>query len=176
MVATELQMEDPYNFIASPVSSRGIENKKKKGKTSDPGGRDKKCKNCKLRVSANTFKKHIVTHLYDKWPEIGPDSTYCSLCDKTLQGQKYLINHLATVHHQLEEKLALEGETVESYEMEIEDETGADTSVDTVSNNLAQEMELESSVLFTGEENGPDDNDSDATVPCSPRNCDDLDE
>ena len=176
-VTNKLQIvdEDPYQFIASPVVSRGIENKKRRGKTSEPGGRDKKCKNCKLRVSAITFKKHIVTHMYDKWPEIGPDSTHCSLCDKTLQGQKYLINHLATVHHQLEEKLALEGETVESYEMEIEEETGADRSVDTVSNNLVQEMELESSVLFTREEDGPDDNDSDATVPCSPRNCDEVD-
>ena len=179
------EIEDPYQFIASPVS-RGIGNKKKRG-TSDPTqssgpGRDKKCKNCKLRVSAITFKKHIVTHMYDKWPEIGIDSTYCSLCGKTLQGQKYLINHLATVHHQLEEKLAEEGETVESYEMEIEEETGAE-SVDTVSNNIVREMELESSVLFTEEENGPNDtesrgdvdNDSDATVPCSPRNCDDAD-
>ena len=144
--------------------------------------RDKKCKNCKLRVSAITFKKHIVTHMYDKWPEVGIDSKYCSVCHKTLQGQKYLINHLATVHHQLEEKLAEEGETVESYEMEIEEEAGVE-SVDTVSNNLVQEMELEPSVLFTAEENdndpvdpesrGDDDNDSDATVPCSPRDCDD---
>ena len=177
----ELELEDPYQFIASPVS------KKKKSKTSDTtqpsgSGRDKKCKNCKLRVSAITFKKHIVTHMYDKWPEVGIDSKYCSVCHKTLQGQKYLINHLATVHHQLEEKLAEEGETVESYEMEIEEEAGVE-SVDTVSNNLVQEMELEPSVLFTAEENdndpvdpesrGDDDNDSDATVPCSPRDCDD---
>ena len=178
-----LEIEDPYLFIASPVVSRGIENKRKekrKVKSSEPSqqsgsARDKKCKNCKVRVSALTFKKHIVTHLYDKWPEVGPDTTHCNLCDKTLQGQKYLINHLATVHHQLEEKLAEDGETVESYEMEIVEETGAD-SVDTVSNNLVQAMELEPSVLFTGEENREspgDDNDSDATVPCSPRNCDD---
>ena len=182
-------IEDPYQFVASPIS-RGVGNKKKKGRSSEPNqpagsGRDKKCKNCKLRVSAVTFKKHIVTHMYDKWPEVGPDDTFCNLCDKTLQGQKYLINHLATVHNQLEKKLAQDGETVESYEMEIEKESEAD-SVDTVTNNLVQEMELESTVLFPGEENDSDinkeleresrdddDNDSVSTVPCSPRDCDD---
>ena len=182
-----LQSDDPYRFIASPVSTE-IGNKNKKRKTSDTtqpsgSGRDKKCKNCKLKVSAINFKKHIVTHLYDKWPEVGTDSKHCSVCSKTYLHQKYLINHLATVHHQLEEKLAEEGETVESYEMEIEDETEADRSVDTVSNNLLQQMELEPSVLFTQEENDDlnrerhedDDNDSDSTVPCSPRNCDDSD-
>ena len=182
-----LQSDDPYRFIASPVSTE-FGNRNKKRKTSDTtqpsgSGRDKKCKNCKLKVSAINFKKHIVTHLYDKWPEVGTDSKHCSVCSKTYLHSKYLINHLATVHHQLEEKLAEEGETVESYEMEIEDETEVDRSVDTVSNNLLQQMELEPSVLFTQEENDDlnrerhedDDNDSDSTVPCSPRNCDDSD-
>ena len=81
------------------------------------------CRFCKLRVSAQTFKKHIVTHMYDKWPGVG--ASRCHICDKKLGNRKFLIKHLATIHNQLEEKLEAEGETVEQYEVDLEDEAEA---------------------------------------------------
>ena len=36
-----------------------------------------------------------------------------------------MIKHLATIHNQLEEKLEAEGETVEQYEVDLEDEAEA---------------------------------------------------
>ena len=122
---------DEYQFTPSPSPAEQRKGSKRKAErkrswtSSEPAAaRVKKCRVCnKIVPSDSNFKKHIVTHMYDKWPEVG--ASHCHICDKKLGNRKFLIKHLATIHNQLEEKLEAEGETVEQYEVDLEDEAEA---------------------------------------------------
>merc|ERR1712142_174262 len=89
--------------------------------------------------------------MYDRWTEVAENTLQCHLCQKTTKNRKYLINHLATFHNQLEQKLKDGGETVEQYEMEIEDEDAAE-DIDSYTATAVTEMELNHEDLFSEED------------------------
>ena len=153
---------DPYNFVASPQQNSSQLAKKK-------------CIKCKQIVSANHFKKHVVTHTHDLWGEVPRGTMQCHLCQKRAKSRKFLINHLATRHNQLEEKLKENNKTIEQFEMVIDEDeyTGGEREygeslddvnildIDTYAANAVSEMELTQGDLFSEEDIDVDDKGSD---------------
>jgi len=83
------------------------------------------CKECQTEWSRKTFRKHLVArHLFNLWPEIKEDETVCRKddCKMVCESRKYLIQHMALKHNELEPKLRDIGKTLADYEGTREDE------------------------------------------------------
>ena len=76
------------------------------------------CKECKAEVPRPTFKKHLLCKHFSKlWSDIKEDETVCRYeeCKKTVENSKYLIQHMALQHDELDLKLREIGKTVKDY-------------------------------------------------------------
>jgi len=111
------------------------------------------CKECQTEWSRKTFRKHLVArHLFNLWPEIKEDETVCRKedCKMVCESRKYLIQHMALKHNELEPKLRELGKTLADYEGTDEDkdekneQPTVDTTVDDVRANDDIEKENES--------------------------------
>merc|ERR1712029_830210 len=82
------------------------------------------CQECRAEVSRQTFSKHLVAkHLFKLWTDIKDDETVCrnEECKKVVESSKYLIQHMALTHNELEIKLKEIGKTVADYEWTNDD-------------------------------------------------------
>ena len=76
------------------------------------------CQECRTEVSRQTFSKHLVAkHLYKLWPHIKQDETVCRKkdCNMVCESSKYLIQHMALKHNELDTKLGELGRTLADY-------------------------------------------------------------
>ena len=76
------------------------------------------CKECKAEVPRPTFKKHLLCKHFSKlWSDIKEDETVCRYeeCKKNVENSKYLIQHMALQHDELDLKLREIGKTVKDY-------------------------------------------------------------
>merc|ERR1711971_870651 len=112
------------------------------------------CKECRTECSRGFFKKHLVAkHLFKLWPEIKKDETVCRKedCKTVCESRKYLIQHMALKHNELEPKLREIGKTLADYEGanegdkdKIDEQPTIDTTVDDLGENVDIEKENES--------------------------------
>ena len=109
--------------MSGQVTATQQESRAKKRRTS---GTKKRCRTCQNVVASEHFKRHLVTHLYDRWSEVeaGEGRRDCDKCSKTFSNWKDLVVHMATKHGQLEVKLAERCESLSDHEMV---EVGVDT-------------------------------------------------
>ena len=76
------------------------------------------CKECKAEVPRPTFRKHLLCKHFSKlWKDIKEDETVCRYedCKKEVENSKYLIQHMALSHDELDSKLKEIGKTVKDY-------------------------------------------------------------
>ena len=118
------------------------------------------CQECRAEVSRQTFSKHLVAkHLFKLWTDIKEGETVCrnEECKKVVESSKYLIQHMALTHNELEIKLKEIGKTVADYEWTNGDKDNKEkeptSSVDNVRENGG------------GEKANDSGSDSDATMP-----------
>jgi hypothetical protein len=97
-------------------------------KTRRASGPEKRCRICRLKMQAGQFRRHVSTHLYDRWGEgeaaRGEGRRPCQApnCGKVLPNWKDLVLHLATIHDELAGKLADAAESLSDYEVEAAEE------------------------------------------------------
>jgi len=134
------------------TETKAVKSTKREGKgTKSSGGREenprsrhssgatqhkkqKKCLKCdKLIEMGAHFKRHIVTHIKERWteeevPRHGPDDRECPRngCKQVIKGWSKLINHLAIHHGELTTKLEEHGESLSDYEKQVHPQTGTD--------------------------------------------------
>jgi len=78
-----------------------------------------KCRICDKDFSSEHFKRHVTTHIKNRWKEVSLEEgkRTCDRCKQTLQGREALIVHLATRHNELAAKLEEAGESLSDYEL-----------------------------------------------------------
>ena len=82
------------------------------------------CQECKAEVSRQVFSKHLVAkHLFKLWTDVKENETVCKYenCKKVVESSKYLIQHLALTHNEVEAKLREIGKSLSDYEWTIDD-------------------------------------------------------
>ena len=76
------------------------------------------CRECKAEVPRPTFRKHLLCKHFSKlWKDIKEDETVCRYeeCKIAVENSKYLIQHMALSHNELDSKLKEIGKTVKDY-------------------------------------------------------------
>ena len=76
------------------------------------------CRECKAEVPRPTFRKHLLCKHFSKlWKDIKEDETVCRYeeCKIAVENSKYLIQHMALAHDELDLKLGEIGKTVKDY-------------------------------------------------------------
>ena len=76
------------------------------------------CRECKAEVPRPTFRKHLLCKHFSKlWKDIKEDEKVCRYedCKIAVENSKYLIQHMALSHNELDSKLKEIGKTVKDY-------------------------------------------------------------